>query len=253
MNQEKTHNFTLVNLDTDSITICKPDGAEFTKEEKLSLLDELNSLFPEKVKWEDDGYYDTIIVFKAKNYALYDGKKIKIKGSGLKASTKCAKLKEFTSKAIDIIIYNKDINEAIRILQEEYMKLVVEILDIRDMKPWAARKTYSQNTDESDTTQAAKLRKVLRGTDYREGDRFYVFYTPDELLCLVENFKGIYDKKRLLKNLFDTMMIFETVIPDCDKLFLNYSLKKNEKFLPGYIPPEPKVKPRKKKEAEVTV
>lgn len=246
----KSRGYTVPKGDTDSITLWK-NGEVIPKDTVEALLKEINSMLPEQINFELDDFYVNLIAFKAKNYAYLSIKNgeevISTKGSALKASTKCARLKWFTQRSIEMMLRGVPLED----LQGLYMNLVHEIMDIKDMKPWAARKTYSQNTEESDTTQAAKLRKVLKDTDYREGDRFYVFYTPDELLCLVENFNGIYDKKRLFKNLFDTMMIFETVIPDCDKKFLNYSLKKNEKYLPGYEAPPAKVKaPRKKKTDE---
>jgi hypothetical protein len=70
------YNFNISVTDTDSISFCKKDKSGFSETERKALLDELNEISPEMMIWEDDGYYDTIIVFRAKNYALWDGKKI---------------------------------------------------------------------------------------------------------------------------------------------------------------------------------
>jgi len=68
----KTYNFILTNADTDSIMVNKPDGSEFTEQEQHDLLEELNGLFPELINFAPDGYFRKTIVFKAKNYVMFD-------------------------------------------------------------------------------------------------------------------------------------------------------------------------------------
>jgi hypothetical protein len=116
----KTHNFSLVNMDTDSISFSKPDGAPFTEEEQHSLLAELNSLYPPKIKFEHDGYFEKVCILRAKNYVLksYVCKKCKKKslpkcdhqerivkkGSALKSSKLEPKLKQFIHEIIEVLI-----------------------------------------------------------------------------------------------------------------------------------------------------
>jgi hypothetical protein len=69
------HNFVIGPCDTDSVSYCKQDMSPFTSEEIDNLLSEIKQLSPEFMEWEDDGYYDTCIVLRAKNYVLWDGKK----------------------------------------------------------------------------------------------------------------------------------------------------------------------------------
>lgn len=69
---EDQSKFELVNCDTDSISFCRRDGGEITDSEREKLLNDLNSLFPNQILWEDDGYFKTMIVVKAKNYIMYD-------------------------------------------------------------------------------------------------------------------------------------------------------------------------------------
>jgi hypothetical protein len=76
----------LVNCDTDSISWCKEDQSPFTEDERVAILDELNSLTDDLIIWEDDGNYDCVIVVKSKNYVLYSDGKIKYKGSSLRDS-----------------------------------------------------------------------------------------------------------------------------------------------------------------------
>ena len=70
---------------------------------------------------------------------------------------------------------------------------------------------------------------AIEETEYVEGDKVHTFYLPDDTLCLKENFKGEYNKRRLLKRLYDTAKIFKNII-DINE-FKNYSLKKNLKEL----------------------
>lgn len=241
----KSLNYAVPKGDTDSITMWK-NNEVITKTEVNGLIDTINGILPEQINFELDAFYDSIIVFKAKNYAYREGEKVTLKGSALKASIKCQKLKDFTKKSIHMMLFDAPIED----LQGYYMNHVHEILDIKDIRPWSARKTYSSTMEESERSNETKIMNAIEDSEYREGDRFYTFYLPDDTLCLAENFAGVYNKIRLFKNLFNTIMLFDTVIPDADKLFINYSLKRNEKFLPGYIAPPPKVKvskPRKKK------
>ena len=50
------YNFLLANVDTDSLSIASPDGELISKEDRKLLLDELNSLFPSRIQWDDDGF-----------------------------------------------------------------------------------------------------------------------------------------------------------------------------------------------------
>jgi DNA polymerase elongation subunit (family B) len=214
---------TLVNCDTDSITVCKPDGSPFSEEEQTTLLKQLNEQFPERIRWEPDGYFPAVCVLKAKNYILYDGKKIKIKGSALKDSKASPALREFMNAIVDAIIFEKGG------YSEIYMRYVKEILDVKDIKRWSSRKTLSSTMIESDRTNETRVMDALVGSNYVEGDRFYTFFESPEKITLTEKFNGNYDKDKLLSALYKKSEIFSTVL---DKtLFINYSLKKNRKLL----------------------
>lgn len=218
------NDYKLVNCDTDSITICKPDGSPFTKEELSTFLRELNSLFPEKLVWEDDGYYETLIVLKAKNYILYDGKKLSIKGSGLKSSKTEPAIKEFHMDIVNAMIKGETN------YTEIYNKYVKEILDVKDIKRWSSKKTITQKVLESPRPNESKIRDAIVGTEYVEGDKVYVFYKNDETLCLVENFNGDYNKTRLFNRLFSASKLFSKVI-NIEDYFINYKNKKNQSKL----------------------
>src|ERR1700722_15094932 len=102
------YNFLIQVTDTDSISVCKADMSAFSEIERKNLLKELNEISPEFMVWDDDGHYKTVIPLKAKNYILqtFDNR-ITIKGSALKATTKCVALKEFIKQTINYLFEDK--------------------------------------------------------------------------------------------------------------------------------------------------
>ncbi len=217
----KTNNFTLVNCDTDSISICKPDGSPFTPEEEISLLEELNSIFPEHINFADDGTFEKFIVLKAKNYIMYDGKKLSVKGSGLKSSKNEPAIKEFHMEIVNAMIKGETN------YTEIYNKYVKEIRNLKDIKRWCSKKTLTQKVFESPRPNEAKIRDAIVNSEYVEGDKIYVFFKQDESLCLAENFDGDYNEDRLFNRLYSASKLFSKVIT-IEDYFVNYKLKKNK-------------------------
>lgn len=217
------HNFNLINCDTDSIMVNKPNGEQFTQEELINLLNELNSLYPETIVFEDDGYFQSVVVLKAKNYITYDGKKIKIKGSGLRDTKREAALREMISKIIDSLLF-EETN-----LLEIYNQYVKEAMNVTDIKRWAAKKTITASVLDPQRTNEQKVLDALKDTEYSEGDKRWFFFTEDDSLCLVERFTGSYNKLRLVEKVYKTISIFSSVI-DMSQ-FPKYHLKKNKSLL----------------------
>ena len=222
------HYYTIPNADTDSISYCKSDQSPITKEEQETNLKEVNELLPERIHFEDDGYFQTVCILKAKNYILYDGKKTKIKGSALKASTKSTALKEMIKRFIDSIIEHRDD------FTEIYHEYIKEAANIKDIKRWASRKTISERTLNSERTNESRIKDTIEGTEYVEGDRIWTFFKTKDQLELVERFDGQYDLDKVLKSVYDTTKVFGNVL-DCDNLFKNYGLKKNKAQLQEII------------------
>jgi len=225
----KTHNFRLGPVDTDSISICKQDGSPFSEEEQYALITEINSFMPKLIQYAHDGYFSKCVALKAKNYVLYDGKKIKVKGSALKAKVKSPALQELIKKTIETICYTdtkEETYEALKALYNTYVKEAATITTPEQIRRWSTRKTFSSTMKESTRTNETKAMDVLKDSKYVEGDRFHVYYLPDDSLSLAENFSGEYNKPRLYKNIYDTISVFDTVLP-VKELFLNYALKKN--------------------------
>lgn len=223
-----TKNMKIVNADTDSISFCKIDESNISEEEQVQLLDDLNKQYPDKIRFEDDGFFPTVCVLKAKNYVLYDGKKIKYKGSAIKATQKEPALKEFIKVIIDSIINHKDD------YREIYLRYVKEACNVQDIKRWASRKTISERTLNSERKNESRIKDAIEGTEIVEGDRIHVFYKDKETLELVQNFNGVYDLDKLLQKTYDTAWTFDSVL-DCEALFPNFKLKRNKKLLEEII------------------
>jgi DNA polymerase elongation subunit (family B) len=220
------NNFQLVNYDTDSITICKPDGSPFSDDEQNALIDALNAEFPKQIRWEPDGYFSKVVVLKTKNYILYDGKKIKTKGSALKSSKLEIACKEFQQEIIKAIIHETGNYDEI------YKRYIKEACSVTKdtIKRWSGKKTYTKKIDESTRANETKQLAALQGSNYKEGDKYWLFFLEDGSLRLAENFEGNYDKLKMCEKLYKSAQVFGNVIP-VDELFLNYKLKKNKAAL----------------------
>lgn len=221
------YNFKLVNADTDSITVCKQDGSPFSDEENKDLLLELNSLFPKEISWEPDGQFESVVVLKAKNYILWDGKKKKIKGSALRGSAREKALAEFIGKFSDLLLEQRF--DDLVALYDTYTK---EITNIKDITRWSSKKTVTEKVLNPERTNEQKVLDALAGTEYSVGDkRYFYFSTLNKSLKLQDQWCNDHDIDVLLKKLHNTVKIFDSVI-DLSQ-FPNYSLKKNRKLLNG--------------------
>lgn len=234
-------NYVISNGDTDSISFVVNDNSTIG-----DCLNELNSLSPNGIKWDHDGVYDAVIVVKAKNYLLKAGDKITIKGSALKATMKETALRDFLEEGLKLLI-NKDFKG----LEDMYMDYVDQIKYLKNIEPWAFKKTITESVLKQSTTQQEKVYAAVQGVHYQEGDKFRMFYKNNDELCLVENFDGTFESDRLYQKLYDTLSIFEPIlqveygneeklvkktreiklIPKWKKVYPNFSLKGNKKLL----------------------
>lgn len=180
------------NADTDSIMIAKSDGTAWTDEEQLEFIKYLNAEFPELIKFEHDGYYDSVAIFKAKNYALLmnpkyakkkdfnpDGTvKMKTKGSSIRTATKEVALRELMNAMIDEML--KD--NRIEVLQSIYKKYVQEALNVTDISRWSTKKTISDkvlagaNPKNEVRKQELDVWKAIKDEDDKqEGNKIYLY------------------------------------------------------------------------------
>ena len=75
------HGCTILEADTDGIYLSS--DTFFDRPE--ALLEKVVGVLPPGIELEYDGRYDAMFCYKAKNYALYDGKKVIIRGSALRS------------------------------------------------------------------------------------------------------------------------------------------------------------------------
>ena len=75
------HGCTILEADTDGIYLSSE--AFFDRPE--ALLEKVVGVLPPGIELEYDGRYEAMFCYKAKNYALYDGKKVTIRGSALRS------------------------------------------------------------------------------------------------------------------------------------------------------------------------
>jgi DNA polymerase elongation subunit (family B) len=169
--------FLIVNADTDSITFKKRDETEFSDKEREDLIKEINSLLPEMISYEDDGYFEKMVVTKAKNYVLYDGEKIKYKGSSFKDAKKEPKLKQLMKDVIEqgLIYEEKDWTDI-------YKGYVNEVSNIKDIKPWATKKSVTETLQDSDRLTETKVMDAIEGYDLKVGDKVFIYNAIDGIV-----------------------------------------------------------------------
>ncbi|MGF1448013.1 MAG: DNA polymerase domain-containing protein [Opitutales bacterium] len=87
---------TVLEADTDGIYLSAPPE----QPDPEALLAQANATLPEGIELEFDGAFEAMFCYKAKNYALYDGQKVTIRGSALRSRGMEPFLKELTDALI---------------------------------------------------------------------------------------------------------------------------------------------------------
>ena len=205
----------IVNVDTDSFSFA---GNVINFDEELK---SLNAEFSRHIIWEDDGFYERVLVVKAKNYVLYDGKKYTIKGSGLKGTMKERALQQFMKDVIRALCDEKP-----HLVQDIYHAYAKTITDITDIQDWCSKKTVTDKVLNPQRTNEARILDAIGDKHVQEGDKIHVFFKKKDKLSLAENFDGEYHVPTLHSKLFKTLKIFEPVLNDLE--FKNYSLKRHQ-------------------------
>lgn len=237
------HDWVLVNIDTDSLSFAKQDGSEFSEEEFEMIFKEINDIMYSE--WEDDGQFDQFLVIKAKNYVMKEkGKeKIKYKGSSLTDQKKEPALTQMLKDLIDDIMNND--SEGCGEIYNNYIK---EVVGIEEMDRWAVKKSITASVLNPERLQEQKVLDALKGRPVQEGDKVYVIYdvdgekqkvekgepvflkngepkmVPNNILRLLEDYSGTYDKLHYLNRVYSTVEILETVLDK--KQFTKYTKSK---------------------------
>lgn len=176
LNDYKHHDFIIVNGDTDSITIKKKDESVFTEQERINLINEINSLLPPLINYEDDGYFEKMVVVKAKNYVLYDGKKIKYKGSSFKDAKKEPILKQLMKDVIEqgLIHETRDWSEIFKDYIEDSKNITKDNID-----QWSTKKSITETVFESTRLNETKIVDAIKNMNLKVGDKAYLYNAID--------------------------------------------------------------------------
>jgi DNA polymerase elongation subunit (family B) len=133
------HGCTILEADTDGIYLSSE--RYFEKPDELLAL--VAPILPPGIELEFDGRYTAMFCYKAKNYALYDGNKITLRGSALRSRGIEPYLKRLTDQLIHFLVGAS--NESPLVTAEEYRKkLVVLAVPVADL---AKSEALSQSPD----------------------------------------------------------------------------------------------------------
>ena len=230
-NMESSTKYVVPNVDTDSFSYARADGEKIPDDQFEKEIEEINTLYPELIVWEDDGGYETFVVIKAKNYIMKQGDKIKLKGSSLTDQKKEKILLELVNEICEELAKG---NTDLVFLYDKYIKLALNPVDI---KGWATKKTITKSVMQGTTTQQEKVWEACKDKPgIQEGDKVYLYtaqdgekikivkgepelkkdgtpkMVPNLILKLVEDYDNDHVAEHLLKRVYKTFEIFENLL-----------------------------------------
>jgi DNA polymerase, archaea type len=115
------HGCTILEADTDGIYL----SSEKHFDNPDALLAEVVPILPPGIELEYDGRYRAMFCYKAKNYALFDGRKITLRGSALRSRGIEPYLKKLTNQLIRFLLGAS--TESPLAMAEEYRKKLVAL------------------------------------------------------------------------------------------------------------------------------
>jgi DNA polymerase elongation subunit (family B) len=130
---------TILEADTDGIYL----SSEKYFENPDALLALVAPILPPGIELEYDGRYSAMFCYKAKNYALFDGEKITLRGSALRSRGIEPFLKRLTDQLIHFLV-GASPESPLVILEDYRKKLVVLAVPVGEL---AKSETLSQNPD----------------------------------------------------------------------------------------------------------
>ena len=200
--------YTLVNVDTDSFSYTNtiaPTKDDFKKE-----IAALNSIYPELIKWEDDGVYEKIIVVKAKNYVLVKEGKKKYKGSSLTDQKKEPRLLQFLEQLIEVLLADQTEAEKQAALKQTYDNVCREVAYKFNVFDWVTKKTVTKSILEPKRANEQKPmnaiteaieKKIIPGI--QEGDKVWLYLAIDGQRPEVKKGEVVIVKKTGLPKMID--------------------------------------------------
>ena len=133
------HGCTILEADTDGIYL----SSEHYYEKPEELLALVETILPEGIELEYDGRYKAMWCYKAKNYALYDGEKIILRGSALRSRGIEPFLKKLSDQLINFLLGAAE-ESPLKLLEHYRSQLIARTLPVEEL---AKSETLNQNPD----------------------------------------------------------------------------------------------------------
>jgi DNA polymerase elongation subunit (family B) len=172
------HGCTILEADTDGIYL----SSERYFENPDALLQLVATILPPGIELEYDGRYTAMFCYKAKNYALYDGKKITLRGSALRSRGIEPYLKRLSDQLIRFLV-GASPESPVPLVEDYRSRLIARSVPVGEI---AKSETLSQNPDAYEQFVAgggkprrASAEAALQLTPRpRMGDRVTYYITP---------------------------------------------------------------------------
>jgi DNA polymerase elongation subunit (family B) len=133
------HGCTILEADTDGIYL----SSERFHNNPDALLALVAPILPDGIDLEYDGRYSAMFCYKAKNYALYDGEKITLRGSALRSRGTEPYLKKLTDRLIAYLL-GASADSPVLLLDDYRKKLRTRSVPVEEL---AKGETLSQNLE----------------------------------------------------------------------------------------------------------
>ncbi len=131
------HGCTILEADTDGIYL----SSEHYYEKPEELLALVETILPEGIELEYDGRYRAMWCYKAKNYALYDGKEVTLRGSALRSRGIEPFLKKLSDQLITFLVGASEVSP-VAMLEEYRARLKQGDVPVEEL---AKSETLNQN------------------------------------------------------------------------------------------------------------
>lgn len=168
---------TILEADTDGIYL----SSDQYYDNPDALLAVVAPILPEGIELEYDGRYEAMFCYKAKNYALFDGRKVILRGSALRSRGTEPYLKKLTDGLIDFLLGASAESPLLR-LDAYRRQLAIRTMPVQEL---ARTETLSMNPDayERSVAEGGKMRRASAeaalqlGTRPRMGERVTYYIT----------------------------------------------------------------------------
>jgi len=133
------HDCTILEADTDGIYL----SSEKYYERPEALLAQVAPILPEGIELEHDGRYTAMFCYKMKNYALYDGSKVTLRGSALRSRGMEPFLKKLSDRLITFLV-GASTDSPLTLLEDYRRRLADRTMPVEEL---AKSETLSQNPE----------------------------------------------------------------------------------------------------------